>query len=172
MISETRSHMWTSSTLLKYLEFLSVELRLRRKALGLTIADRALIMCDKASVHSSPMFQRQRQNWEREQNAILLHGETGEGPDGLISIPAGWSACGQPNDGFHQHFHALRRVFLKAAVGMGPSPRLRRALDQLNIGIDANARFSFPGMVQVVFLLYTWVHTFCTRVHIQVYIYI
>ena len=164
VVSESRSHMWSSSTLLQYLDFLTVELRLRRKALGLTLRDKAMVMMDKASVHSCAMFERHRKNWEVEQNAVLIHGGTGgdliDSGETLVSIPAGWSACGQPNDGWHQHFHALRRVFLKASVGMGPSPKLRKALDDLDLGIDSNARFSFSGLGQ---------HCFCVHaVHVRV----
>lgn len=154
VVSDTNSHMWTSSTLLQYLQFLTTELRIRRKALGLTIKDRAMILCDKATVHSCSMYERHRKQWQQENNAILIHGSSGdevlEDGQALISIPAGWSACGQPNDGFHQHFHALRRVFLKASVGMCPSPKLRKALDELDIGIDSNARFSLSGVASIL----------------------
>ena len=154
VVSDTNSHMWTSSTLLQYLQFLTTELRIRRKALGLTIKDRSMILCDKATVHSCSMYERHRKQWQQENNAILIHGSSGdevlEDGQALISIPAGWSACGQPNDGFHQHFHALRRVFLKASVGMCPSPKLRKALDELDIGIDSNARFSLSGVASIL----------------------
>ena len=58
-----RSHMWDADTMLYYLEFLEVEVRKRRMELGLSVeGNKALIICDKASVHSCQKFELYKNN--------------------------------------------------------------------------------------------------------------
>ncbi|CAK8990830.1 Malate dehydrogenase 2 [Durusdinium trenchii] len=64
--------MWSSSTLLLYLKFLSIELRRKRLQLKLKFEDRALIMMDRAAVHSCTTFKKARDLWQIENNCILL----------------------------------------------------------------------------------------------------
>ncbi|CAE7591061.1 unnamed protein product, partial [Symbiodinium necroappetens] len=114
---ESNTHMWNARTMADFLPFLAVELRTRRLALKLRVADsKALILADKAAVHCSPTFRRLRERFEQEHNCILV---CGEDLVGTVEIPGGWGACGAPNDGFHQHFHSLRRAYMRAAIGQG-----------------------------------------------------
>lgn len=134
--------MWSSSTLLAYLSFLSTELRQRRRSLGLSMADRALILMDRAAVHSCVTFKPVRDQWSKDNNCLLVCEDTGE--DGSLPvIPGGWGACGAPNDGWHAHYHSLRRSFLRVAVSQGGHPKLRKALDQLDLSINGDPRFKF-----------------------------
>ena len=119
---ESGSHMWNSGTMADYLEFLGTELRGRRISLGLKVQEhKALILADKASVHSCATFAKLRERFEHQHNAILV---AGVDLLGEVEIPGGWGACGAPNDGFHQHFHALRRAYMRAAVQQGGQPGL------------------------------------------------
>lgn len=79
------SHMWTSATLGEYLEFLAQELRQKRKRLGLGVSSRALILMDKATVHSNTTFAPLRERFERAHNALLLHGASYN----YVAIPGG-----------------------------------------------------------------------------------
>ena len=90
-----RSHMWDSDTMLYYLEHLEVEVRKRRIALGLSVKDNtALIICDKASVHSCKKFELYRKLWQDRNNCILLHGSSTD----MVQIPGGFGAAGGPNE--------------------------------------------------------------------------
>ena len=80
------SHMWTSETLGEYLKFLGVELRRKRKSLGLDARAKALIMMDKAPQHQSSTFKKLRERFEHDHNCLLLHGESFH----LAAIPGGW----------------------------------------------------------------------------------
>lgn len=151
------SHMWTAATLPHYLEFLGVELRRRRQTLGIPMTEKAVIMCDKATVHSSVTFIRARQQFEQQFNCIFIHGFS----DNHVSIPAGWGACGGPNDGFHQFWHSLRRSYARLRSGQAVSALLRTALEDLEIGVDGNHRYSFP-----VVDLSVW-----NAINMQIYIY-
>ena len=52
-----RSHFWTAAeTMCEFLDFFAGELRARRRALGLKITDRCLLIADSASQHSSNRF--------------------------------------------------------------------------------------------------------------------
>ena len=90
-----RSHMWDADTMLYYLEFLEVEVRKRRMELGLSVeGNKALIICDKASVHSCQKFELYRKQWQDRNNCILLHGSSTD----TITIPGGFGAAGGPNE--------------------------------------------------------------------------
>ena len=114
---EAKTHMWQSSTMGHYLEFLGQELRKRRMLLNLDSRSKALILADKAAVHNCLTYLKLREQFEKENNAILIAGEDVWRTE--IEIPGGWGACGAPNDGFHQHFHALRRAYMRVAVSQG-----------------------------------------------------
>ncbi|OLP96585.1 hypothetical protein AK812_SmicGene21165 [Symbiodinium microadriaticum] len=119
----SNTHMWNASTMADFLPFLAVELRTRRLALKLRMADsKALFLADKAAVHCSPTFRRLRERFEQEHNCILV---CREDLVGTVEIPGGWGACGAPNDGFHQHFHSLRRAYMRAAIGQGACSKTR-----------------------------------------------
>ena len=137
---ESSTHMWNAGTLADFLPFLAVELRARRLALKLTVqTSKALVLADKAAVHSSAAFRRLRERFERENNCILV---CGEDLLGQVHVPGGWGACGAPNDGFHQHFHALRRAYMRAAIGQGACTNVRQRLEDLGVGIDGHARYT------------------------------
>eukprot|EP00435_Cladocopium_sp_Y103_P064784 s286_g26.t1 len=136
--------MWGSSTLLGYLTFLSSELRRKRTALGLGVHDTGLILMDRACVHSCATFKAIRDQWQKANNCLLVCDDSG--PDGsLPTIPGGWGATGGPNDGFHAHFHTLRRSWLKVAVGQGSHHHLRKALFDLDISINGDPRFKLTA---------------------------
>ena len=129
---DSRSHMWTSATMMKYLSFFSTELPAKRQELNLDATSRGLLICDKASVHHANIFERARKQWERENNCLIIHGKT----DDLVSIPGGFGATGGPNDGWHNHWHAFRRSFMRVAIGQGASQKVRTALDKMEMSID------------------------------------
>lgn len=79
------SHMWTAETLGDYLRFLAIELRRKRKKLGLDARSKAMIIMDKAPQHASSTFKKLRERFERDQNCILLHGESFH----LVAVPGG-----------------------------------------------------------------------------------
>ena len=55
---QTSSHIWNEQSLIWYLAFLAEEVRGRRAMLGLTAADKALIIMDQASAHQSTAYLR------------------------------------------------------------------------------------------------------------------
>ena len=59
--------------MVRYLDFLAEELKVRRAKHGLTLSHRALVICDDASQHSDQRFQELRQLWEDE-NSCQLQG--------------------------------------------------------------------------------------------------
>lgn len=77
--------MWTSTTLGEYLEFLGTELRAQRLRHGLQATSKAMILMDKATVHSNSTFERLRDRFERSHNCILVHG----GSFQYVPIPGG-----------------------------------------------------------------------------------
>ena len=79
------SHMWTAETLGSYLKFLAVEIRNKRRKLGLTAHAKAMVVMDKAPQHSSSTFKKLRERFEIDNNVLLLHGESFH----AVAIPAG-----------------------------------------------------------------------------------
>lgn len=137
---DSRTHMWSSSTMLHFLGFLSTQLRLKRMKLNLTPQHgRALILCDKASQHACQAFEQLRRRWEIENCAVIVHGHSSD----TVKIPPGWGAVGAPNDGFHQWFHLLRQSYQKVASGQGRHLQLRNALSHLDLAIDGSVRFTW-----------------------------
>ena len=53
------THMWRGQTMVRYLDFLAEELKVRRAKHGLTLSHRALVICDDASQHSDQRFEKQ-----------------------------------------------------------------------------------------------------------------
>lgn len=136
----SKSHMWNSETLGHYLSFLRDELKRRRLELNLPFSAKALILCDAAAVHSATMWEKLRLRFEKEANAILLHGGGGGGQDRVV-IPGGWGATGAPNDAWHQWFHYLRRGYMRLCTGTAASLKLRREFSQFDLSVDGNAKF-------------------------------
>ncbi len=142
---DSHTHMWGASTLASYLDFLKIELKRKRHALNLPFSAKGLVLCDAACVHSCSTYEKLRERFEREANALLIHGGSGLNtgpPDHRVSIPGGWGACGAPNDAWHQFFHYLRRGWMRACVGMGSSTYVRRALQDMDIALDGHTRMS------------------------------
>ena len=131
--------------MLQYLDFLSGEIRRKRLALGVTAAEaKCLVLCDKASQHHAADYVVARQRWEKANNAMIVHGASKE--HGLV-IPGGWGAAGGPNDGWHQHWHTLRRSMQKVKAGLGGNIALRKTMDSLDLAVDGGARFSFLSRI-------------------------
>lgn len=127
-----RFHHWTA--------LCHQELRRKRRALNLGMEARALIICDAAAVHSCHLFERIRQRFESEANAILLTG----GPHPTRpSVPGGWGATGAPNDAWHQFYHYLRRAWMRSCLGYSSSTTTRRALQDMDMAVDGNLRITF-----------------------------
>jgi len=136
---DSRTHMWSSCTMLHFLEWLSVQVRVKRMKHKLTLADgKALVLCDKATVHSCEAFEHLRQRWQIENHAIIIHGSTKD----LVKVSPGWGASGAPNDGFHQWYHLLRQSYQKVASSQGRYLELRQALGQLDLAVDGSVRYS------------------------------
>ena len=66
----SRSHFWTSETMPEYLEFFAEDLRERRRALGLSLSDACLLLCDHASQHSSKHFASFKSAWCEQHNVV------------------------------------------------------------------------------------------------------
>ena len=143
---DSKSHMWTSSTMMDYLDFLGVQIRAKRMALGLTAKDRCLVLCDKATQHHSEIYERVRAKWELQHNAIIVHGQSSTTHG--ISIPGGWGACGGPNDGFHQFFHTLRRSYQRVRASLGGGIQTRKVLSEMKIAVDGGNRMESPSLEQ------------------------
>lgn len=154
---DSGSHMWSSSSMLYYLEFLTTQLRLRRQRLGLSMKDgKALVICDKATVHTCTAFDALRERWEVENNAIILNGTSAD----LVKIPGGWGAAGAPNDGFHQFFHVLRQSYQKLVGGQGKHLHLRKAIEDLELGVDGSYRHKLPGGTGTYTYMYVYIKSF------------
>eukprot|EP00435_Cladocopium_sp_Y103_P072068 s64_g39.t1 len=126
-----KTHMWNGETCVKFFEWVSKEIRRKRKSLGYTNAEDApvLAICDRAPSHQSQVFQDMRMKWAQENNVILL----GADKDGPCVVPGGFGATMQPNDRFHQFFHLLRATFLRAACGVPANP-LASSLAEKELG--------------------------------------
>lgn len=68
--TQSRSHIWTSETLLDYLEFLTEELRTRRKELHLDRSHACLVICDCATQHSMRKYAALKAAWQEHQNCV------------------------------------------------------------------------------------------------------
>ncbi|CAE7321695.1 unnamed protein product [Symbiodinium sp. CCMP2592] len=159
---DSHSHMWAAETMSHYLEFLKTEIRRKRQSLQLDATHKALVLCDAASVHSTARFAKIRKTFEKEANAILIHGKDEDG-DGL-HIPGGWGAAGAPNDAWHQFFHSIRRSWMRVASGSADIAALRRVLHTTELSVDGNPRFepSARNTVQYSILQYCIVVLYCT----------
>ncbi|CAL1171482.1 unnamed protein product [Cladocopium goreaui] len=129
----SRSHFWTSETMVEYLEFFAQELRQRRKALGLKHSDRCLLICDHASQHSCKHFAAFKAVWCEQHNVDILTGDSIE-----CSIPGGWGATGSPCDGFHQYLHILTKAFASTTTSWLADFDLRTTQDQLHQSIQSS----------------------------------
>lgn len=63
-----RTHIWCADTFLEYMEFLTGEVRARRRQLGLDRKATALIICDCASQHAIEKFFAMKMQWCAQHN--------------------------------------------------------------------------------------------------------
>lgn len=63
-----KTHIWSAKTMMAFLEFYAGELRERRRQLKLTLKDRALLLCDQATQHSSKKFEALKLAWMSQHN--------------------------------------------------------------------------------------------------------
>ena len=106
LCTDRESHMWDAEMCVKFLyKFLGVCLSLRRQALGLTLSDKAMFICDRAPVHLQQAYFTLRMNFAHEYNCVMF----GSDPHADIQVPAKIGAVGSPNDAYHQFIHYLRR---------------------------------------------------------------
>lgn len=156
-VQDSKSHMWSSSTMLAYLEYLSVQLRMKRLKHNLSLKDgRALIICDKAAVHGCKTFESLRRRWEIDNHAIIVHGGTSD----TVRVPPGFGAVGAPNDGWHQFFHLLRQSYQKVVCKQGRYLTIRAALDELDLAVDGSVRFTKLGKFKnVLLIVYIYIYT-------------
>ena len=66
---QDRTHIWSASTMIPFLDFFAQELRERRRRLGLSLEDRALVVCDFAPQHSMKHFESLKREWSVQHNA-------------------------------------------------------------------------------------------------------
>eukprot|EP00435_Cladocopium_sp_Y103_P014801 s13_g3.t1 len=105
---------------------------------------KALVLCDAAAVHGCSVYEKIRERFEQEANAILLHGgSSSHHSQKRVGIPGGWGATGAPNDAWHQWYHYIRRAFMRAHAGVGASTPLRLAMEELDLAPDGNNRMTF-----------------------------
>ena len=106
LCTDRESHMWDAEMCVKFLyKFLGMCLIMRRKALGLTLSDKAMFICDRAPVHLQQAYFTLRQNFAHEHNCVIF----GSDPHAEIQVPAKIGAVGSPNDAYHQFIHYLRK---------------------------------------------------------------
>ena len=106
LCTDRESHMWDAEMCVKFLyKFLGMCLIMRRKALGLTLSDKAMFICDRAPVHLQKAYFMLRQNFAHEYNCAIF----GSDPHAEIQVPAKIGAVGSPNDAYHQFIHYLRK---------------------------------------------------------------
>ncbi|CAK9044101.1 Malate dehydrogenase 2 [Durusdinium trenchii] len=125
---QSKTHIWSSETMLTFLDFMAGELRARRRELNLDISQKAMIVCDMASQHSSKKFAALKEAWSQQHNAVLICGDSE-----VMAIPGGWGAAGGPNDGWHQYAHKLTSVYHSLAIQWGETLELRKRLSELNV---------------------------------------
>ena len=67
---QQKTHIWSSQTMLTFLDFMAEELRARRRELNLDISHKAMIICDMASQHSAKKFAALKRAWVEQHNAV------------------------------------------------------------------------------------------------------
>ena len=68
----TDSHMWSGKTVVQFFELMTRILRAKRRRLGLTANDRAMLLCDRCPSHSSQQYSDLREQWSREMNVLIV----------------------------------------------------------------------------------------------------
>ena len=68
---QSRTHIWGGDTMMTYLAFLGGEIRAKRRSLGLTIADRCMVICDCATQHTSKTYEQLRSAWCQQHNVAF-----------------------------------------------------------------------------------------------------
>ena len=81
-----------------------------------------------------------------------------------VPIPGGFGAAGAPNDSWHQAMHSITKSYLRVAVQWGEYPMLRRRMDQLQMGLQANPSTQRAGSIIWIYVCIYW--------YIYIYIYI
>ena len=105
LCTDRESHMWDAEMCVKFLyKFLGMCLIMRRKALGLTLSDKAMFICDRAPSHLQQGYFILRQNFADEYNCVIF----GSDPHAQIQVPGKIGPVGSPNDAYHQFLHYLR----------------------------------------------------------------
>ena len=137
---QSRSHVWSSETFLSYMDFLELEVRARRRALGLGMDAACLIICDQAPQHSLLKFGKVKESWSKRTNITIWTGGSEE-----VTIPGGWGAAGSPNDGWRQALHTLRGAYARVAVDWVRSFEFRKNLDCLNMSLQSNMQTKWLG---------------------------
>lgn len=105
-------------------------LQMKRRSLGLTQKDRAMLICDRAPSHLHRGFLQLRKNFCIQHNVVIF----GSDPDADIQVPRHIGMWGSMNDGYHQFIHALRQVIERERMGLGDSLHQRRTLKE--VGVD------------------------------------
>ena len=67
---QAKSHIWSETSLIHYLDFLSQEVRLRRAMLGLSANDRCLCIMDQAGAHQSKTFEKLQKKFMEQHNIV------------------------------------------------------------------------------------------------------
>lgn len=65
---QQKTHIWSGTTMQRYLSFLAEEIRERRRRLSLDHSARCLVICDQATQHSSSKWRNLREAWCRQHN--------------------------------------------------------------------------------------------------------
>lgn len=84
---------------------------------------------------------------------------SGDGVD-ECSIPGGFGAAGAPNDGWHQHVHALVHSYCKTAVEWSDSLDLRRELDKLQLSVQSSVTTKFHRYAESVYSWYPYTYIY------------
>ena len=131
--------------MVEYLDFLTEELRTRSHKYGLQLSDKALVICDDASVHTDGKFAELRKVWEEEQNCQLL----GADKAFRIKVPGVFGAAGGPNDQWHQMWRLLRRAWLRKALGGTNNPAFGRQYAELDFDLHREVNMKAPLLVSL-----------------------
>ena len=73
-----------------------------------------------------------------------------------VLIPGGFGAAGAPNDSWHQAMHSITKSYLRVAVQWGEYPMLRRRMDQLQMGLQANPSTQRAGSIIWIYVCIYW----------------
>ena len=89
---------------------------------------------------------------------VLVTGDSLE-----CEIPGGWGACGAPNDGWHQQFHALRGSYARASVQWTGSFDKGRRPDELEKNVQSSTATRHQNNFVFYFCAATFYITVCSE---------